>query len=233
MLSQAVIREIAIADCVHHCGFRYGRNEFNPYENYITGLAEGRVVAELRERFIDFIRYYRPRDIGEALSVITTTSVPLWHLPWKSWLKLYRPRGWQESTDVVDILTYFSPKGVEWISIEREFGWLERAWSTIRDQGYLPERCGYIQVFELRAETISRFLVIDGNHRLSALHALGKQRVVVRQPRFFSATRSRARFWPLVLTGHVSHQDALSIFDGYLRGNLTPHRAANPVPILY
>ncbi|MBK8509763.1 MAG: hypothetical protein IPL51_14340 [Candidatus Competibacteraceae bacterium] len=228
-----MIREIAIADCVHYCGFRYGRNEFNPYENYITGLAEGRAVAELREKFTNFIRYYRPKDIGEAISVTTTASVPLWLLPWKSWLKLYRPNGWQESTDVIDILTYFSPKGVEWRFIEREFNWLERAWLTIRDKGYLPERYGHIEVFELRAETASRFLVIDGNHRVSALHALGERQVIVRQPRFFSATRSRARFWPLVLSGHVPHQDALTIFDGYLHGNLTPHRAASPAPILY
>lgn len=228
-----MIREIAIADCVHYCGFLYGHNKCNPYENYISGLANKCLVADLRERFVDFIRHYRPKDIGEALSVTTTTSVPLWLLPWKSWLKLYCPGGWQESTDVVDIFTSFSPKGVEWRCIEREFKWLERAWSAIRNQGYLPERYGYIQVFELRAETHSRFLIIDGNHRLSALHALGKQRVVVRQPHFFSATRSRARFWPLVLSGHVPHQDALKIFDGYLRGNLTPHRAASPAPILY
>lgn len=229
-----VIREVAITDCVHYCGFRYGRNEFNPYENYITGLAEGRAIYELRERFIDFIRYYRPRDIGEALGVTTKTSVPLWLLPWKSWLKLYCPGGWQESVEnVVDILTYFSPRGVEWHRIEMEFGWLERAWRTISHDGYLPEQYGYIEVFELRASAASRFLVIDGNHRLSALHALGKERVLVRQPRLFRATRSRARFWPLVLSGHIPYHDALAIFDGYFLGNQTPYRAATPAPILY
>lgn len=229
-----MIREINIADCVHYCGFRYGRNEFNPYENYINGLAEGRAITEVRERFIDFIRHYRPKDLGEALSVATTTSIPLWLLPWKSWLKLYRPSGWQESTEnVPDILTYFSPKGVEWHRIKDEFGWLERAWSTIHKHGYLPKQHGYIEVFELSNGPAMRFLVTDGNHRLSALQSLGKNRVLVHQPHFFSATRSRAHFWPLVLSGHIPHCDALAIFDGYFRGNPTPHRAATPTSILY
>lgn len=229
-----MIREIAIADCVHHCGFRYGRNEFNPYENYISGLADGNPVAALRERFVDFIRYYRPKDIGEALGVVTTISVPLWALPWKSWRKLYRPGGWVQSpADVPDILTCFSPVGVEWQRLEQEFRWLERAWLAVSTSGYRPERFGYIDVFELRGEPVPRFLVIDGNHRLGALHALGQKRVQVRQRRFFSASRRRARFWPLVMSGHIPRNDALAIFDGYIRGNLIPHRADCPASILY
>ncbi|MDD2663765.1 MAG: hypothetical protein PHD19_08395 [Dechloromonas sp.] len=229
-----MIREIAIADCVHYCGFRYGRNEFNPYENYITGLADGHPQEDLRQRFIDFIRHYRPRDLGEALSVTTSHSIPLWLLPWKSWRKLFRPGGWQKSVaDVIDIVTHFSPQGVKWDRIEEEFTWLESAFATIRDHGYQPEKYGYIEVFELCAPKESRFLVTDGNHRLGALHALGEKRVRVRHPLCFSAHRTRARYWPLVLSGHLSLRDALAIFDGYFHGNRTPHRAFHPTPILY
>ncbi|CAK0763329.1 conserved hypothetical protein [Gammaproteobacteria bacterium] len=229
-----MIREISIADCVHFCGFRYGHNEFNPYENYLVDLADGKPADALRERFIDFIRYYRPQDLGEAIGVATTRSIPLWLLPWKSWLKLYRPGGWQESVkNVDDILTCFSPMGVEWQRIESEFNWLERAFTTIHDHDYLPDQYGYIEVFELYAGELSRFLVIDGNHRLCALHALGRKRVQVRQSRFFSANRRCARFWPLVLSGHIPYCDAVAIFDGYIQGNLTPHRAAVPCTILY
>ncbi|MER2513611.1 MAG: hypothetical protein ABTQ25_14530 [Nitrosomonas ureae] len=228
-----MIREIAISDCVHYCGFRYGRNEFNPYENYITGLSKGYLLHELQERFIDFIRHYRPQDLGAALGVTTSRSIPLWLLPWKSWRKLLRPNGWQESpADVIDILTHFSPQGVARHFIEREFVWLERAFKTIRDQGYLPEQYGYIEVFELRGQIESRFLVIDGNHRLSALHALGVVRVRARQSLLFRACRNRARFWPLVLSGHVPHGDALAIFDSYFQGNQRPHRSSVPALLL-
>lgn len=229
-----MIREIAIADCIHYCGFRYGRDEFNPYENYITGLARGRPLDELRQQFIDFIRHYRPRDLGEALGIATSRSIPLWLLPWKSWRKLFRPGGWQASTvDVIDILTHFSPQGVEWHRIEGEFSWLEKAFSSIHDHSYLPEQFGYIEVFELCAAEESRFLVIDGNHRLSALHALGEKRARVRQRPLFRAQRSYARFWPLVLSGHIPHRDALAVFDRYFQGNLNPHRSPQPTPILY
>lgn len=228
-----MIREVAIADCVHFCGFRYGRNEFNPYENYIQELADGEPKAQIRERFIDFICHYRPRSLGEALGVATSKPVPLWWLPWKSWLKLLRPGGWQDSiTDVLDILTYFTPIGVEWDRIEEEFFWLERALKTMRNPGYQPERFGYISVFELRGNDVSRFLVVDGNHRLGALSALGHQRVMVRQRPLHCASRKHAQFWPLVLSGHVHYRDALAIFDAYLAGNHNPHRAHEPAPLL-
>lgn len=229
-----MIREVAIADCVHFCGFRYGRNEFNPYENFIWGLATGVPVAQLRERFLDFILHYRPPHLGEALSVVTSKPTPLWWLPWKSWLKLLRAQGWQESAaGVVDILTYFTPRGVEWHRIEEEFFWMERALTTMREFGYQPKRFGYINVFELRGDGVSRFLVVDGNHRLSALHALGHSRALVRQGPFCRATRKHARLWPLVLSGHVPLQDALAIFDTYITGNQNPHRATVPAILLH
>lgn len=229
-----MIREVAIADCVHFCGFRYGRDEFNPYENYIRGLAAGETLARARERFVDFVRYYRPRNLGEALGVATAHQIPLWWLPWKSWLKLLRPGAWQESTrDVLDILTYFTPKGIEWRRIEEEFMWMERALTAMSNPGYQPERFGYIDVFELQGDKHSRFLVIDGNHRLGALHALGHRQVVVRQRPFHRANRKHARLWPLVLSGHVPYQDALAIFDTYVAGNRNPHRAESPAPLLH
>lgn len=218
-----MIRNISIADCVHHCGFRYGRDEFNPYENYIRGLATGQAIHELRAQFVDFIRHYRPQDIGEALGVATSRSVPLWHLPWKSWRVLSRPRGWQSSpSGVVDLLGYFCPQGIEWLRIEEEFGWLENAFFSIKQKGYQPQNFSYIEVFELRAEVNSRFLVIDGNHRLSALHALGVRQVQVRQRLFRKARRDLARYWPLVLSGHIQYCDAINIFDAYFHGNASP-----------
>ena len=229
-----MIREVAIADCVHFCGFRYGRNEMNPYENYICGLADGKPLAWLRECFIDFVRHYRPQDLGEALGIATSKPIPLWWLPWKSWRKLLHPGGgWQKSPeDVVDIMTYFISSGVEIRRIEKEFFWLERAYLAIRDIGYQPDLFDYIDVFELRGLNDSRFLVIEGNHRLSALHALGHERVRVRQRAFYRACLSRARFWPLVLSGHVPFPDAVAIFKAYFAGNQVPHRAGVPAALL-
>ena len=227
------LREVRIADCVHPCAFRYGRDEFNPYENYVAGLARGAPLGELRRRFVDFIRYYRPTDVGAALGVALARPVPLWRLPWKSWRKLARPGGWTASPDeVVDILTYFCPQGVRWSRIAEEFHWLERSWRFICAEGYRPERYGYSEVFELADAGESSFLVLDGNHRLSALHAAGARTALVRRRAFQVAHRRRARFWPLVLTGHVRLDDARRTFDAYRRGNAAVHRAAEAAPLL-
>jgi hypothetical protein len=226
-------RAVAIANCVHYCGFRYGRGEFNPYENYIVGLANGVSREILRTRFVDFIRHYRPHDLGEALGVRTERVIPLWLLPWKSWRKLMRPGGWSESpTSVVDIMTHFSPKGILLSHIMQEYRWLEQAWKNISRNGYQPKWYSYIEVFELRGTHESRFIVVDGNHRLSALAALGQSEVWVRRMPWAIAHRSRARYWPLVISGHVSPGDALRIFDAYFCGNATCHRAPVPAEIL-
>jgi hypothetical protein len=226
------VREIPIAKCVHYDGFRYGRNELNPYENYITGLSRGADIGELRMRFSDFLQHYRPVTLGDALGVATRRPVPLWLLPWKSWRKLFRPGGWQESpVDIPDILTHFSPAGIPLSMLEREYFWLERAWASIESNGYIPERHSYIDVFELRGESDSRFIVVDGNHRLSALAALGHETVVVRQGYLSCARRRLSRFWPLVLSGHVSVDDACTLFDAYFYGGERA-RSENAAPIL-
>lgn len=228
------IRRIPIADCVHYCGFHYGRGHFNPYENYITGLARGVPVDELRAAFADFIRHYRPADLGQALGVVTERTVPLWHLPWKSWRKLFRPQGWCDSLDdVVDILTHFSGQGVLQSRIDEEYGWLEGAWRSISESGYQPEAHSYITVFELRSGSSKRYMVIDGNHRISALAALGVTDVLVFQPAWSGARRELAPFWPLVLSRHVGRRDALAIFDAYFDGNITPHRSQTSATIVH
>ena len=227
------VRTVRIADCVHYCAFAYGRGHFNPYQDYITGLAKGVPIEQLRERFIDFIRHYRPRDLGEALGVKTQASVPLWLLPWKTWRKLLQADGWRDSPDdCVDLLTYFSPQGLRASRFLDEWGWLEGAWRNISANGYRPEAHSYIHVFELRGERESRYVVTDGNHRLSALAALGVEEVRVLQPWFSTARRACARAWPLVLSGHVGAGDARRIFDAYFCGNRSPHRAAQPAELL-
>lgn len=227
------LRTIDIADCVHPCGFRYGRGEFNPYENYVVGLARGEPLQALRDRFTDFLVHYRPRDLGEALGVRTSRPIPMWLLPWKSWLKLGQQGAWRDSPDdVVDLLSYFSGRGIRKKRIEEEFSWLERAWRAIRDHGYQPRQHTFVCVHELRGSEGSRFIVTDGNHRLSAMAALGLREVQVRQPALFCSRRARAQWWPLVLSRHVTMPDALALFDAYFDGNAVPIRAAAPADLL-
>jgi hypothetical protein len=224
---------VPISECVHFCGFQYGRGAPNPYENYVSGLVRGAPKSDLRSNFIDFLRYYRPLDLGEALGISTRRSVPLWLLPWKSWNKLRRKGAWRQSLDeIVDILTYFSPAGIRYSRIIEEFGWLESALDSMQISGYLPKQHSFITVFELAADGESRYIVVDGNHRISALAALGETNVIVRKFPLATARRANASWWPLVLSGHVSRADALAIFDAYFAGNLIPYRSETPARVL-
>ncbi len=227
------IRRIAIGDCVHYCGFPYGRNAFNPYENFITGLSRGMDVEALKASFVEFLRFYRPADLGTALGVITRSPVPLWWLPWKSWRKLWKREGWHDTpAEVIDVMTQFSSIGIPRSLVEHEFHWLQRAWDSIRQKGYRPTEHAYIQVHELRHASSSRYIVIDGNHRLSALAALGYSEVEVMQHRLAVTSRHHVRLWPLVLSGHVHPGDALAIFDAYFIGNDRPCRSAIPAELV-
>ncbi len=147
---RGAIREVRIADCVHFCGFRYGHAELNPYEIASSGLPRASPARSCGNSQ-QFLQTFRPKDLGEALGVATGASVPLWLLPWKSWRELRQPRGWQDSPlDVVDIITHFDPQGIRRSQIEQEYGWLEGAWSNIRDHGYLPEKHSYVSVSNCR-----------------------------------------------------------------------------------
>lgn len=224
-----MLRRIRIDDCVHYCGFAYGQQRFNPYENYILGLSRQQPPQVLQAQFETFIQHYRPRDLATALGTSTQQPVRLWHLPWKSWRKLWRREGWCENPEqVIDILTHFCEQGVRRSRLREEYLWLEQAWQRISREGYRPDEHSYISVFELRGASKSRYIVVDGNHRLSALAALGHSEVLVRQPWGACARRAHAPFWPLVLSGHVVRQDALKLFDAYFTGNDHPQRASLP-----
>src|SRR5687768_15941388 len=74
--------EVEISRGVHFAGFRYGHNEYNPYETYIIDL-HNKVDEEVRrKKFIGFLQYDRPTNFGEALGITLSKSYPLWQYPW-------------------------------------------------------------------------------------------------------------------------------------------------------
>src|SRR5688572_26666666 len=99
---------VPINECVHYCAFRYGCGAFNPYENYAFALTRGEPVVEARERFVDFLRHYRPRTLGEALGLELTRDYGLWQFPWLKGVRASNgiPHGWADDPDdFPDIIT--------------------------------------------------------------------------------------------------------------------------------
>ncbi|MDW2980593.1 hypothetical protein [Rhodanobacter sp. KK11] len=225
------VRSVPIRDCVHYCGFRYGRGEFNPYEEYFRGLASGEPMNCARARLRDFLLHYRPQDLAQALSLDIANAPPLWQFPWNR-VHSGTPKGWRQTADEIpDVLTHFSDEGVPEQRIHDEYGWLEGAWRAISSEGYLPGKYSYVRVFELVGSERSAYIVADGNHRLAALSTLGVERIEVILAPLRTAHRARNASWPAVRDNRLRQDDALRIFDAYFHGNQCPHRTKTLAPV--
>ena len=229
-------KTILISECVHYCGFPYGRGAFNPYEQYIYDIAKNSNSQRRRDEFILFLRFYRPRNMDEALGVQSKRPMPLWLFPWNKafsgdWEGV---RAWlDDPDDVPDILTHFSKKGIlEWRILE-EFVWLERAFYSIRRHGYQPDRYGsFIRLLPLiRQDGECRYIVLDGNHRLCALYALGEASctAVLEMPIYARDVLC----WPCVAGGHCSAEDAITLFYAYFNRSVAWRTTDIPAALLY
>lgn len=211
------IESVAVADCLHFCGYRYGRSEANPYEEYAIALAMGQPAHRARERFIDTIRHYRPKTLNEALGAELSAVYPMWWLPWRRPQAVQTSPAWVDDPNrIVDVMTCFSERGIPLAGLEREFRWSENAFDAIRSAGYQPKKYGYVSARELRGAT-SAYLVTDGNHRMSAASALGTTRIDVLLPLGSAVVRSHAHRWPLVRAALMSERDAVAVFDSYFQ----------------
>lgn len=221
--------EVPIERCYHFRGYRYGGFSNNPYEDYVLGLAEGHDVMALRNVFAKTMLCNAPRNMGEALS-LTLGDVPPWEFPWD-----HAPRtGWQPIADPVmnpDIVCHHCQAGVLASHINREFAWLEASFHSIRTGGYQPDSLGYIRCLHFVGDGLSSYLVLDGNHRISALHTVGARNVVVKLvPR--TIRRSNVNRWPRVIDGTYSTSSALRVFDRYFAESNPPLTYLNPTTLV-
>ena len=222
-------RVVPIQHCYHYRAFRYGGFGRNPYEDYIVGLARGRDLPALRAEFAALVLAFRPGSLGAALQ-IDIPQWPMWEYPWarRPAESLYEIA---EQANNPDVMCFSSPGGVLASQINREFGWLEGAWNTISTMGYQPRRFGHIRCIELAAPAQSSYLVLDGNHRLSALHAMGFTEVEVELVRLRRVRRRAVANWPRVRDGSLSVDMALRVFDRYFatQNPVLPNEAPAPL----
>lgn len=223
---------VALGQCVHYCGFRYGRGEYNPYETYLHDLVRTGNVAAARARFVDFLQHYRPRNFAEALGVELNRPGALWFYPW---VRHAPPPAWCENpADCPDILTHFSARGIPRPRIEEEFGWLERALDSIRTHGYEPRkfRSSILARKLIREDGATAYLLQDGNHRLAALSALGRRDATVCCPPWLAVRESELLHWPQVRRGVYSADDARRVFRVHFQGNHRPRTTPFAAEIL-
>lgn len=222
-------RLVPIDRCYHYRGFRYGGFGNNLYEDYIVGLSRNIDVKLLRASFARAILDCRPTTFGEALG-IELAGKPAWSFPWEPARRAPKPI--IDPADNPDIVCHTCTSGVLVSHINREFGWLEQAFTNIRSRGYLPNQYGYIRCVELVGHDLSSYLITDGNHRLSALHALGVREVFLECVQSSPVMRAEAARWPQVIQGTYTISMALSIFDRYFFPTNNPLKNMHPAKLI-
>lgn len=230
-LDQATERTavVRIDACRHYRAFRYGGFGNNPYEDYILGLARGDDLDVLRARFASQLLECRPRSMGEAIDADIAPQV-LWDYPWaRAAQRPISPVARPEANP--DIVCHYCEAGVLASHLHREFFWLERSFSAIREHGYRPRQHGFVTMLELVGEQSSSFIVLDGNHRISAMHALGIREVEVKVRRR-RIVRSESSRWIAVRQHRYTLDDALKVFDRYFSPANPPLRRLNPARLL-
>jgi hypothetical protein len=228
------IISIPIHQCRHYCGFKYGCNSFNPYEQYIIGLHDNQSIDLLRKRFEDFLMYYRPQNFGEVFGIELSKHIPLWIYPWHNSSDFDINNGWLESVDdIIDIITHFSHQGIKRSQINQEYRWSEGAYNSIALLGYQPQTYDYIEVWEFKRENNEKvFIVKEGNHRLSSLVALGHTEVLVKSYAIEQIKEQDCYNWKQVQLSNYTVEDALKIFNIYFAGVDDFKRAEKPTVIL-
>ena len=210
---------VPIAQCVHYGAFRYGRNEPHPYETYARKLVRDGDRGGARAWLVEFLRHYRPRSFGEALGVELGAKHGLWHYPWAR--RVPADDGWfDDPVGYPDIITQFCEEGIPWFRIEQEFFWLERAIFSIRRHGFREDPRNGITARKLvREDGTEAFLVLDGNHRVSALAALGHETVPLHILPIATVRERAVRSWAQVRAGRYTEADARAVLRAYFGGN--------------
>jgi hypothetical protein len=239
LISPKKVRDVGINSCRHYCGFRYGDESVtNPYQDYIVGLYKGIDKPILRERFIHFLSVYRPHNIDEALNIKLSKPYALWIFPWGKYTEKHfnSVSNWVEDPlDVPDIITHYSENGIYQFRIEEEFVWGEKALRSIEKHNYAPNKFNsYIEACKLVDKNGNFcFLILEGNHRLSALFATGQ--TTFKCDIRLTIYEKDVRQWASVKAGYFSEQDAIDILRAYVGGNTKNYYCENikqPLKIL-
>lgn len=102
-----------------------------------------------------------------------------------------------------------------------EYKRLISVFNSIKDDGYLPEKHGFIHGQFLVSDDNWAWVNIGGKHRFASLAALNFKSIPISLTSRSSALfirRADVQYWPNVRNGLFSEFDALNIFDRILQG---------------
>lgn len=225
--NKLITKIVDIDLCYHYLGYRYGGYKNNLYEDFIVGLYQGKDIAQVKLQFMNRIFGTRTFEFGEALKVNLRQKYPKWSFPWSP-----TNHASNSAHSNPDIICHTSKAGILASHINREFEWLIAALENMKNS-YQPEKYGYITLLELYNGALSHYIVLDGNHRISALHALGHKKIEVKVLPKKINYRYRY-FWKGILSRKFNIHDAEIIFNRYFyENNLEINEVNNCGQIIY
>lgn len=206
------IESIPIKDCRHFRGHRYGLFSNHIYEDYVYGLSKNTPIETLRLQFIKRLLGMRSDDFGKTLGIALINKYSNWDYPWN----MYKTKLDFLPSNNPDIVCHTSLSHKILMShINREFKWLEKVYDSIKNQGYLPEKYEYITVLKLASHQKNSFIVLDGNHRLSALSVLGETHVKMKVLSKMFLKEALSFLWFGLLFRNYTLADSKAVFSRY------------------
>jgi len=191
----------------------YGCNGWHPL---VESLKEYQMTPDIGWKESALFQYHTefcPKTIGDLVDALQNDcDIPLFVYPWGTFRIGAK---WDK-----EVLTsrFCGPSSFE--LIESEFDAIVALYEKIRIEGYQPWKHGngFIGGVFLHAEDGQRrFIVLQGNHRMAVLAALGMEKVAVRTyPGYLAHVKeSDIKNWVHVVNGRCDVDVARSIFRMY------------------
>lgn len=155
-----------------------------------------------------YLKDFCPDSISSVAGIFDEPSIPLFEYPWGSFNKKYKKKS-------PELSRFCGPSSEDFI--RKEFVRTMGLYEKILEEGYLPNKFpnSYIGGTWLIAEDgRSKFVVMQGNHRMAILSHLGYSKIEVRSMRgvIRSVRESDLKKWPMVRKGICSETHARKIF---------------------
>lgn len=205
-------RVIPIGEATSLFACSFGRDGWHPF---VKTLEEYEACSEISWKKTTLYKYHKgfcPKSIIDLIDNGQRTSeIPIFSFPWGTF---------RIGASNKDVLTsrFCGPSADE--LIKSEFNALVALYKNISRQGYRPWDFGYGFIggtFLLSADGKRRFVVLQGNHRMAVLSALGYKKITVRtNPGYLDYIReSDMSNWARVREGSCDIQTARSVFRLY------------------
>ncbi len=196
-------------------GSNFGKSGWNHIKQTLEEYDSNNQIKAKDTTLWKFLKEFKPRNILEVAGVDTKKEFDLFTYPWSSFTK--------NSLKKSPLLSRFcGPSTDEFI--EEEFKRIIALYKKLKKEGYKPYTYPNSFIYGTWLTSMSgasRFVVLQGNHRMSILSHLGYVKVKVRTHKSYlkNISESDLESWEFVKSGDYSSDEALHVFNLFFQNN--------------